>query len=84
MTIEPVSEIPVYKQLADIIRRRIRNGELPPGSLVPSEATLQQEYGIARDTVRRAMGVLRDEGLIVTAPGKGSFVRRELPPIPPG
>jgi GntR family transcriptional regulator len=79
MTIEPVSEVPVYKQLAAIIRDKILSGELAPGTVVPSEHTLQQEHGIARDTVRRAMNLLREEQLVVTVPGKGTFVRRQLP-----
>jgi GntR family transcriptional regulator len=75
-TIEPISAEPVYRQLADILREQIETGELPPGTLVPSEATLQQEHGIARDTVRAAIRLLRDEGLVVTTPGKGTFVVR--------
>jgi GntR family transcriptional regulator len=81
MTIEPVSEVPIYVQLANIIRDRIRTGELAPGMPVPSESQLMGEHGIARDTVRRAMGVLRGEGLVITAPGKGTFVKRDLPPL---
>jgi DNA-binding GntR family transcriptional regulator len=76
VTIEPISEIPIYRQLADILRAQIEAGELPPGGLVPSEQQLMGQHGIARDTVRAAIKVLRDEGLVVTAPGKGTFVRR--------
>jgi DNA-binding GntR family transcriptional regulator len=76
VTLEPISEIPIYKQLANLIRAQIESGELAPGAMVPSEQTLMQRHGIARDTVRHAMDVLRDEGLVITTPGKGTFVRR--------
>jgi hypothetical protein len=48
--------------------------KLPPGRRVPSESDLEQIYGMARGTARKAIAVLRDEGLIETVRGKGSFV----------
>lgn len=65
---------PLYQQLADLIRARIADGTYPPGKLLPSETRLQQEFGLARDTVRAALDVLRGEGLVVTYPGRGSAV----------
>lgn len=65
---------PIYLQLADILATRIERGELRPNRPVPSEATLQQEYGVARGTVRHAVAVLRERGLVVTVPGRGTFV----------
>ena len=76
MTIEPISEVPIYRQLAAILRAQIESGELAPGALVPSEQTLMGQHGIARDTVRAAIKVLREEGLVITTPGKGTFVAR--------
>jgi GntR family transcriptional regulator len=67
--------VPPYRQVAAILRRRIASGELAPGSAVPSIVTLTQEYGVARTTARKALGVLRDEGLIEITPGWGSFVK---------
>ena len=66
---------PLYAQLADILRRMITSGELQPRSPLPSESYLQQEHGVSRGTVRMAMGVLREEGLVITIAGRGTFVR---------
>lgn len=66
---------PKYAQVIDEIRRRIESGEYPPGSLLPSEHQLSEEFRIARPTVVRALRVLRDDGWIETQQGKGSFVR---------
>jgi GntR family transcriptional regulator len=65
-------------QLAAIVRKRIEAGKISAGSPLPSETTLQQEYGMARGTIRRAIEVLRDDGLIVTVQGRGSFAK---PPV---
>jgi GntR family transcriptional regulator len=65
---------PMYTQLADILRELITSGELEPRSPLPSESYLQQEHGIARGTVRMAIGILRNEGLVVTISGRGTFV----------
>jgi DNA-binding GntR family transcriptional regulator len=65
---------PVYIQVANELRQQIQKGKLPPGRRVPSESDLEQLYGVARGTARKAIAVLRDEGLIETVRGKGSFV----------
>ncbi|MEU9506821.1 GntR family transcriptional regulator [Micromonospora sp. NPDC048170] len=75
MTIDPRSHTPVYVQLADLLRSRIESGQLPPGSVLESEARLSQEYGIGRDAVRMAISVLRSEGLVSTSRGHGTRVR---------
>jgi GntR family transcriptional regulator len=66
---------PKYAQVIDELRRRIESGEYPPGSLLPSEHQLSEEFQIARPTVVRALRVLRQDGWIETQQGKGSFVR---------
>jgi DNA-binding GntR family transcriptional regulator len=68
------SPVPLYVQLADILRAQIRDGTLV--SKVPSIRTLAQAYGIANVTAARALELLRDEGLIVSAKGKGYYVAR--------
>jgi DNA-binding GntR family transcriptional regulator len=70
---------PVWRQLALILRRRIRSGRYEPGRAIPSEKQIEQEFGIARGTTRKAIALLRDEGLVVTVAGRGSYVANPLP-----
>lgn len=67
-----------YARIADALRERLAAGDPPPGALLPSEAVLCTEYGVVRNTVRRALATLESEGLIETLPGRGRVVR------PPG
>ena len=66
--------IPPWMQVRDILQHKILSGELAPGAMVPSIVMIHQEYGIAKTTARKVLAALRDEGLIVTTPGWGSFV----------
>ncbi len=52
---------------------------MPPGSPLPSETELMDQFTASRGTVREAIALLRREGLVVTAQGRGSFVRSRLP-----
>ncbi len=70
------SPVAPYRQVAAILRGRIESGDLPPGSRLPSIATLTQEYGIARTTAAKALRLLVDEGLAEMSPGMGTFVTR--------
>ncbi len=72
--LNPYAEEPLYAQLAAILRRKIESGELGHLAPLPSETTLTQEYEISRDTARRAVQALRDEGLVFTVPQRGTFV----------
>jgi DNA-binding GntR family transcriptional regulator len=74
-TVDPLSSVPIYRQVALFLRERIESGELEPDRPVPSESHLVQEYGIARGTARRAIEVLRDEGLVLTVQGRGTYVK---------
>lgn len=74
--IDPGGRLPAYVQLADLIAERIGSGELPVGRTIPSEKTLQQEYGVGRNTARQAVKVLRERGLVDTVPQRGTFVIR--------
>ncbi|MEV0756806.1 winged helix-turn-helix domain-containing protein [Streptosporangium sp. NPDC050280] len=67
----------VYAQMADHIALRIAAGDLRPGSRLPGERALAEEYGVALGTARRAVEELRDRGLVVTLPAKGTFVAVE-------
>jgi DNA-binding GntR family transcriptional regulator len=73
--IDRMSEVPTYRQLADELRRLITSGELKSGDRLPSIHELMAETGLAQNTIRSAVAVLREEGLVVTAPGRGVFVR---------
>jgi DNA-binding GntR family transcriptional regulator len=66
-----------YIRVADELAARIASGALPPGSKLPAEPALAREFEVAYGTVRRAMDVLRERGLIITIWGKGTFVREE-------
>ncbi len=77
MTVPPWKPTPLrlmYEQIADHLTARIEAGELAPGAKLPPERELAGEYGVAYNTVRRAMDVLRERGLIVTMHGRGTYV----------
>lgn len=65
----------VYVAVADDLERRITEGEFPPGGKLPPEHALAEEYEVSYSpTMRHAMQLLRDRGLIVTIWGRGTFV----------
>jgi GntR family transcriptional regulator len=80
--IDPKGPVPIYRQLANILRAGIESGEFPQGRPVPTERMLTQTFGIAVGTVKKAIGVLRDEGLVYTVIGRGVYVGK--PPDLPG
>ena len=65
----------LYLQLAELLREQIRSGKMPPRSRVPSLIDLAAEHGLAEMTVRKALRILIDEGLIETKPGRGTYVK---------
>lgn len=66
--------VPIYKQIADILREQIARGEFVAGDPLPSEGELAAQYGIARLTARRVTRELREQGLAHTVHGAGTFV----------
>ena len=66
---------PKYAQVVAEIKRRIEEGDYPPGSLLPSEHQLVQDFGVSRPTIVKALSALRQENWIETQQGRGSFVR---------
>lgn len=72
--IDPTSPVPRWQQVADIIKDRIADGTYPAGSRVPSVVQLQNEFGIAQATAQKTLSRLREEGVLYTVPGLGSFV----------
>jgi DNA-binding GntR family transcriptional regulator len=67
-------DIPRWRQLASLIKERIESGEYQPGQPIPSEHQLVQETGLSRSTVQKALRALRDEGIIYSVHGLGTFV----------
>ncbi|MFJ9517826.1 GntR family transcriptional regulator [Kitasatospora sp. NPDC101801] len=75
MSLDPDDLRPPYVQLSTQLRAAILTKKYLPGEQLPSGPALMKHYGVAKATVGRAIDLLREEGLIVTRPGKGSFVR---------
>ncbi|WBB78644.1 GntR family transcriptional regulator [Micromonospora sp. WMMD882] len=72
--LNPLSPVPLYVQLADVLATKIGRGELQPLHPLPSEKHLQQEFGVARGTARAAVRLLRERGLAMTVPQRGTYV----------
>jgi len=70
------SHRPRVRSLAvrDHLVSRIRRGALPPGSQLPPEPELASELGVSRPTLREALRLLEDEGLVTRTPGAGTFI----------
>lgn len=64
----------VYVRVADAVAAEIESGRLPKGARLPNERDMGAQYGVAPGTARRAVAELRDRGLVVTLPNKGTFV----------
>ncbi|WP_263147379.1 GntR family transcriptional regulator [Pseudomonas sp. RIT-PI-AD] len=72
----PLSPVPLYAQLKELLRTRILDGSYPPSSRMPSESELCRTFEVSRITVRQALGDLQKEGLIFKIHGKGTFVAK--------
>ena len=82
-----------YQQIADRLRDQIASGVFGPGERLPSEPDLVEEYQASRNTVRLAIALLTNQGLVVTRQGLGTFVQQPTRPftallsrvnVPPG
>lgn len=78
--IDPSADRALYRQVADELRARIDRGEYAPGTRLPSELHIRQEYGVGKTTVAEAIALLRHEGRIETIRGYGSVVREHSRP----
>ena len=65
---------PKYRRIAGELRAAIASGQYKPGDRLPSKSELQASYGVAVNTVERAIEVLRHEGLVESAQGAGVYV----------
>ncbi|MDX2831510.1 GntR family transcriptional regulator [Streptomyces scabiei] len=74
---DPTSHVYVYLQVVHHIAEQIRTGRLPVGARLAAERDLADQYGVAVNTIRRAVRELRDQGLVITVPIKGTFVQAE-------
>ena len=63
-----------YRQIAEDLRRKIESAELPPGTQLPTESRLMEEYEASRNTIRDAIKMLVTRGLVETRAGQGTFV----------
>ena len=73
--IDPTGPVPPYKQIAEIIRGRIASGEYRKGTRIPTESEMVETWEVARTTARRAIALLREQGLVDTVPQRGTYVR---------
>ena len=69
------------RQIADDLREQIKTGGFAPGAQLPSERVLSQRYEVAPQTVRQALALLKNEGLVLGQAGRGVFVRTSPPLI---
>ncbi|MGI8450654.1 MAG: GntR family transcriptional regulator [Streptosporangiaceae bacterium] len=72
---------PLYRQIAEDLRRRIDSGELAPGAQLPTEDELMAAHVASRNTVRGAIRELATGGIVETRHGKGTFVAEHINPI---
>jgi GntR family transcriptional regulator len=72
---------PLYRQIAQELRRKIESGDLAPGARLPNEVEFREEYDVSRNTIRDAIKWLIIRGLVETRPGQGTFVVRRIEPI---
>ena len=73
------SSVPLYLQVASLLRRRIEVGDWPAGHKIPKLEDLAREFNVARITARQAVSMLHSEGLIWRRQGKGTFVSDSVP-----
>jgi GntR family transcriptional regulator len=67
------SRVPLYIQVASVMRRRIETQQWRPGGKIPTLVELEREFQVARVTVRQAVDILREEGLLRSQQGRGTF-----------
>ena len=71
-----IHQQPLYRQIAELLREKIEKGEYQFGQFIPSERELSAKYGVNRLTLRKAIALLVNEGLLIPKPGKGTYVNR--------
>lgn len=74
--LDPDPRLPLHARLRDALARRLAQGEWPPGTALPAESRLAQHYGVALQTMRRALSHLEQEGLVERRQGRGTYSRQ--------
>ena len=75
----PTQGLARYAALADVLRQRIVRGEWQPGTALPAEQVLAHDHSVELGTIRRALQLLTEQGLIERVHGRGTFVRSGIP-----
>jgi GntR family transcriptional regulator len=75
--LEKNCQVPLYTQLADLIRFDITTGKLKKGDILPTEKEFGELYNVSRITVRGALSILVEEGLIYRKKGRGTIVKQD-------
>jgi DNA-binding GntR family transcriptional regulator len=65
---------PMWRRVAEVIRHRIETGEYPSGMAIPSIMKLAAEFGVAEATVRKALNALKQQGVLMASPRRGTYV----------
>lgn len=78
MELQRRSGVALWRQIQDWLEFGIKEGDMPPGSKLPTEQELAERFGVNRHTVRRALTLLAEKELIRTEQGSGSFVREQI------
>jgi DNA-binding GntR family transcriptional regulator len=74
---DAASAEPLYVQVADYIEAQVKAGKISRGQRLPSERDMGEQYGVAYQTIRRAMRELRERGLVESVLGKGTFITKK-------
>jgi DNA-binding GntR family transcriptional regulator len=74
MTLNPRSPIPLFQQVADIVRAEIESGELAENEPITSQAELTERFQVARGTVSKALKSLQADGVLFLVVGRGLWV----------
>lgn len=85
MTIKLDRRRSVWRQVAEIIRKRVEGGTYPAGEAIPSTVQLAAEFDVSTSTMRKALVALIEDGVLWTEPGMGTYARDdEKPPTREG
>ena len=76
--INPKSKQPLYEQLVEQLRKQLTLGILSAGTAMPSVRQLATELGINPNTIQKAYRHMEEEGMIISVPGRGSFISDDL------